>query len=53
MGVIATLLPVPLYVQRLRSAIRDRHELRECADWAALARTCDREPVRVAMLDLY
>ena len=53
MGVIATLLPHPLYVQRLRSAIRDRHELLECADWAALVRTCDREPVRVAVLDLY
>lgn len=53
MGVIATLLPHPLYIQRLRTAIRDRHELHECADWASLVRTCDREPVRVAVLDLY
>ena len=53
MSVIATLLPEPLYVTRLRTAIRDRHELRECADWAALARVCDREPVRVAVVDLY
>jgi len=53
MSVIATLLPEPLHVTRLRTAIRDRHELRECADWASLARTCDREPVRVAVVDLY
>ncbi|MES2179051.1 MAG: AraC family transcriptional regulator [Gemmatimonadota bacterium] len=53
MGVIATLLPQPLHVQRLRAALRDRHELRECTDWASLVRTCDREPVRVAVLDLY
>jgi AraC-like DNA-binding protein len=53
MGVIATLLPQQAYVQRLRSALRDRHELRECADWASLVRVCDREPVRVAVVDLY
>jgi AraC-like DNA-binding protein len=53
MGVIATLLPQPLHVQRLRTALRDRHELRECSDWPALARACDREPVRVAVVDLY
>ena len=53
MSVIATLLPQPTYIQRLRAAIRDRHELQECADWAGLARTCERLPVRVAVLDLY
>src|SRR4051794_27235639 len=53
MGVIATFLPQRLHVQRLRAAIRDRHELRECPDWASLARTCDREPVRVAVVDLF
>src|SRR3979411_2794666 len=53
MAVIATLLPQPLHVQRLRTAIRDRHELRECDDWASLTRACDREPVRVAVVDLY
>src|SRR3954469_2477359 len=53
MGVIATLLPQPQYVQRLRTAIRDRHELHECTAWASLVRVCDREPVRVAVLDLY
>ena len=53
MSIIATLLPQPLHVQRLRAALRDRHELRECGDWHSLIRTCDREPVRVAVLDLY
>lgn len=53
MAVIATLLPQQVHVQRLRTAIRDRHELHECDDWASLTRTCDREPVRVAVVDLY
>jgi AraC-like DNA-binding protein len=53
MGIIATLLPEPQHVQRLRRAIRDRHQLSECESWASLARTCDREPVRVAVVDLY
>lgn len=52
MGIIATLLP-PAFIQRLRTAIRDRHELHECADWGALVRTCDRDPVRCAVVDLY
>jgi AraC-like DNA-binding protein len=53
MSIIATLLPQPAYVQRLRTAVRDRHEIRECDDWPSLTRTCDREPVRVAVIDLY
>jgi AraC-like DNA-binding protein len=53
MGIIATLLLEPLHVSRLRSALRDRHELRECADWEALVRTCDREPIRIGVIDLY
>jgi AraC-like DNA-binding protein len=53
MAVIATLLPQQVQVQRLRTAIRDRHELHECDDWASLTRICDREPVRVAVVDLY
>lgn len=53
MSVIATLLPSSVHVERLRAAVRDRHELRECRDWTSLARTCDREPVRVAIVDLF
>ena len=53
MGIIATLLPNPLQVQRLRTALRDRHHIRECQDWASLARLCDSEPVRIAVIDLF
>lgn len=53
MSLIATLLPTPAHVQRLQAALRDRHELRECDDWPDLCRTCDREPVRVAVVDLF
>lgn len=53
MSIIATLLPQPLFMQRLHAAIRDRHSLRECPDWLSLSRVCDREPVRVAVIDLY
>ncbi len=52
MGVIATLLP-PIQLQRVRFAIRDRHEVVACDDWAALARTCERQPVRLAIVDLF
>ncbi len=53
MSIIATLLPQSVHVQRLRTAIRDRHEVRECEDWLALSRTCEREPVRMAIVDLF
>ena len=53
MSVIATLLPGSLHLERLRAAVRDRHELRESGDWTSLARICDREPVRVAVVDLF
>jgi AraC-type DNA-binding domain-containing proteins len=53
MGIIATLLPEPLHLSRLRTALRDRHELRECTDWSSLALTCDREPIRICVIDLY
>jgi AraC-like DNA-binding protein len=53
MGIIATLLPLPLQVQRLRTALRDRHDLRECTDWDGLAALCDAEAVRIAVVDLY
>lgn len=52
MAVIATLLPPP-QLQRLRAAIRDRHEVAACDDWETLARTCERQPVRVAIVDLF
>lgn len=53
MGVIATLLPNPAHAQRLRSAIRDRHEVVPCTTWEALAEACEAHPVRVVVVDLY
>ncbi|MGA9836802.1 MAG: helix-turn-helix domain-containing protein [Gemmatimonadaceae bacterium] len=53
MSVIATLQSQPARIQRLRVAIRDRHELVVCADWQAVADACERRAVRIAILDLY
>src|SRR4051812_46597561 len=53
MGVIATLLPNSTHLQRLRTAIRDRHTLVMCEDFAALLRTCESQPVRLAIVDLF
>ena len=52
MGVIATLLP-PMQLQRVRTAVRDRHELVACDDWRSLANVCERQPVRLAIVDLF
>lgn len=53
MGVIATLLPNASHLQRLRTAIRDRHQLVACDDWADVLQTCESQPVRVAVVDLF
>lgn len=53
MGVIAALLPNAKHVQRLRAAIRDRHEIVECDSWQALIQACGRQPVRTAFIDLF
>jgi len=53
MGVIATLLPHSGHLQRLRFAIRDRHEIVPCEEWNDLVRLCERQPVRVAVIDLF
>ena len=53
MGIIAAILPLPVQVQRLRTSLRDRHTLRECQGWPELMELCDREPVRIAVVDLY
>ncbi len=49
---IATLLP-PQQLQRLRMAVRERHEVTSCEDWDALANVCERQPIRVAIIDLF
>jgi AraC-like DNA-binding protein len=53
MGVIATLLPNADQLQRVRVAIRDRHEILVCDDWPSLARACERRPVRLALIDIF
>lgn len=52
MSVIATLLPSP-QLQRLRLIVRERHDVVPCDDWETLARVCERQPVRVAVVDLF
>lgn len=53
MGVIATLLPNAVHFQRLRAAIRDRHDIVSCEDWNALLRACEQQAVRLAVIDLF
>jgi len=53
MGVIATLLPTAGHLQRLRTAVRDRHQVVACEDWPGLLSVCERQPVRVAVVDLF
>jgi AraC-like DNA-binding protein len=53
MGVIATLLPNATHLQRLRTAIRDRHRVAACDGWTSLAATCAEQSVRVAIVDFY
>ena len=53
MGVIATLIPTQTHLQRLRTAIRDRHQLVLCDDWQAVLDTCESQPVRLAIVDLF
>jgi len=52
MAVIVTLLSPP-QLQRLRFAVRDRHELIVCESWDALMGVCERQPVRLALIDLF
>jgi AraC-like DNA-binding protein len=53
MGVIATLIPTHTHLQRLRTAIRDRHQLVLCDDWQSVLDTCESQPVRLAIVDLF
>lgn len=53
MGVIATLLATAGHIHRLRTAVRDRHDLVACEDWASLLEVCETQPVRVAVVDLF
>jgi len=53
MGVIAALLPNATFLERLRTAIRDRHEVLVCDDWPSLRQACERQPIRLAFIDIF
>ncbi|MEP6690237.1 MAG: helix-turn-helix domain-containing protein [Gemmatimonadaceae bacterium] len=53
MGHVATLLPSPVRLNRLRAALRDRYSVVQCASWDELLGACGREPVSIAVVDLY
>jgi AraC-like DNA-binding protein len=53
MALAALLLPDPVQQSRVRAALRARYGLLACADWAELLRTCTREPVALAIVDLH
>lgn len=53
MGLIATLLPAPPRLDRVRAALGDRHGTISCGSWEALATACGRRAVTVAIVDLF
>jgi len=53
MSIIAALLPQPDRLRRLQAAIRGRHQIASCQDWAELHRVCETQPVSTAIFDLY
>ena len=52
MALAAALLADPVHLGRLRTALRARYSVVACADWTELLRTCAREGVTLAVLDL-
>ena len=52
MGIVATLLP-PAQLNRLRLAVRERHDVVACDDWQGVLAACESQPVRVAVVDLF
>lgn len=53
MGVVATLLPNTKHLQRLRLALRDRHDVIVCGDWGSLVRVCEHQTVGLAFVDIF
>ena len=53
MSIIAALIPNPDRLRRLQAAIRGRHQIAPCADWGALHRLCETQPVSTAVFDLF
>lgn len=53
MGIITALLPQQDRLRRLQAAIRGRHQIVPCADWGELRRSCETQPVSMAVFDLF
>lgn len=53
MGVIATLLPHDRCLQRVHAAVRGQHTVTPCQGWDELFSACAREPVHLAVIDLF
>lgn len=53
MSVVAALVTNPARLFRLRAALRGRHTVEPCGDWGALTLLCEKQPVLLAVLDLF
>ncbi len=53
MGIVASLLPHPTQLFRVRAALRGRHRVEACADWAQLTLQCEEQPIHLVVLDLF
>ena len=52
MGLVATVIPSQLRLNRLANALRDRHTLLPCPTWDELLTACASEAVSIAVVDL-
>lgn len=53
MSVVAALVTNPARLFRLRTALRGRHTVEPCGDWGAVTLLCEKQPVLLAVLDLF
>ncbi|HMA01301.1 MAG: helix-turn-helix domain-containing protein [Gemmatimonas sp.] len=53
MGLVATLLPSPHRLNRVRTALRDHYTMVTCNDWPELLAACAARPVTIALIDLF
>ncbi|HXY30986.1 MAG TPA: helix-turn-helix domain-containing protein [Gemmatimonadaceae bacterium] len=53
MGLVATLLPSQLRLNRARASLRDRYQVVTCDEWEQLAQVCANQPVSIAIVDLF
>jgi len=52
MGLVATVIPSQLRLNRLGNALRERHTVLPCPNWDDLLKTCATQPVSIAVVDL-